>query len=241
MAETFPDIVIRFPLRRIFTVNVVQQLRADLVLERFPLAPRVQHVWEMQWNQLSAADRETLDDFFQAVRGRSTQVDFTDPWDGVNYPQCRLDLDVLQAAESEPGRWGGSFRLIETGQFKTLPAPTGAMPVLESGAVVTLPYTMQRGYRTEIIIQPDFSEKRWEDWEQSIQRWTVGGENLSDDEVDLLLAAWQGNLGPYHAMAFDEPETAVHYNAVHFIEPQIVHEATAYNSNTLRMTLEQLI
>ena len=115
-------------------------------------------------------------------------------------------------------------------------------PAFASGAVVQLPYRMTRYYRTVVERQQDDSEKRFEDFAvaSGIQRWAVGGDRLDDTDAAVLINAWEGNGGPYRAMTFTEPERGLVYNA-HFVETELVHEMTEPCSNSVRLTLEELL
>ena len=97
-------------------------------------------------------------------------------------------------------------------------------------------------YRTVIERQEDDTEKRFEDYAvaSGVQRWSVGGDRLSNEDATLLLNAFEGNFGPYRSMTFQEPETKVNYPTVHFVETELVHELSEPCSNSIRLTLEEL-
>lgn len=239
----FPSLTKPYGMRRVLRVDVRQVMREDLKIERVLRNGHVQHAFEIPWRTLSKAERTTLDDFFKSCRGRYlNDIAFTDPWDSVSYT-CRLDADELGLEEGEPTRWGSSIRLVEVASFKALKTPVTTFPALSTGAVVQLPYRMQRRFRTLIEAQQDDSEKRYEDFADAsgLQRWAVGGDNLSDSEAAALLDAWEGNQGPYRAFtSFTEPETNTLYTSSHFVETQAEHALLQNNSNQVRLTLEEL-
>jgi hypothetical protein len=238
----FPAIEIVYGMRRHLRVNVLQKRRVDLKLERIFVNRHVQHIFEIPWAILSAAERTTLDSFFQSVRGQSLgDIAFTDPWDNVTYT-CRMDSDEMSFDESSNGRWNSTIRLIEVAAFKALKTAVPVFPVFTSGALVQFPYRMNRFYRTVIQVQQDDSEKRFEDFAvaSGIQRWAVGGDALDNADATLLLNAWEGNCGPYRAMSFTEPETTAIYPTVHFTETECVHELVGPCQNAVRLTLEEL-
>src|SRR5262245_11788600 len=242
LMTAFPAIEIVYGMRRHLRVDVLQKRRGDLKVERIFRNRHVQHSFEIPWAMLSAAERTTLDSFFQSVRGRFLgDIDFTDPWDGVHYT-CRMDQDELNYEESTSKRWNSTIRLIEVSAFKALKAAVPAFPTFASGAVVQFPYRMSRFYRTEIQAQQDDSEKRFEDFAvaSGVQRWTVGGEALETADATALLNAWEGNYGPWASMSFTEPETATAYSTVHFTETECIHELISTCASSVRLTLEEL-
>jgi hypothetical protein len=243
MPTDFPLLTKPYGMRRILRVDVGRVMRGDLKTERVLESGHIQHAFEIPWRALDRAERSALDDFFRSCRGRYLgDIVFTDPWDSVSYT-CRLDMDELELEEAEPTRWGASIRLVEVADFKALKSPVTVFPALATGAVVELPYRMRRSYRTVLERQRDGTERRYEDYQSSsgIQRWEVGGDNLSDLEAGALLDAWEGNQGPYRAFSsFTEPETGAVYTKTHFVETQVDHVLNAYNSNRIRLTLEEL-
>jgi hypothetical protein len=242
VVTAFPSLPLVYGMKRFLRVDVRERRRMDLKVERIFRNRHVQHIFEIPWRLLSSSERSTLDSFFQSVRGRILgDIDFVDPWDSVHYT-CRLDTDELGLEEEQTNRWTSTLRLIEVSSFKALKTSVPVFPVFESGAVTQFPYRMTRTYRTVIERQEDDLEKRFEDYAiaSGIQRWTVGGEHLSNEDATLLLNSWEGNFGPYRSMSFTEPETTVVFPSVHFVETELVHELAEPCVNSIRLTLEEL-
>lgn len=238
----FVALPVPYGLRRILTVDVQTTRRLDLKLERRFVSRRVQHAFEIPWELLSAANRTTLDTFLKAVRGRYLgDIAFVDPWDSVTYT-CRLDSDEHELVEASQGRWGASIRLVEVADFKALKTAVNTFPAMSSGAVTQFAYRMGRKYRTEIVAQEDFSERRYEDFADvsGVQRWSVGGDVISNADAAALLNAWEGNGGPWHSFSFTEPETTTVYATSHFLDSVCTHTLNEYNSNSCRLVVEEL-
>lgn len=66
--------------------------------------------WQLDCNGISAADRNTLQTFFESVKGA-----FDATWDftflGTTYLHCGFEDDVLEWTESKPNRWSTSLRI----------------------------------------------------------------------------------------------------------------------------------
>jgi hypothetical protein len=231
-----------YGMKRRLRVDVTQNRRMDLKVERIFRNRHVQHAFEIPWQTLTPEQRLALDDYFASNRGRMLgDIDFIDPWDGIHYT-CRMELDEQSFEEPVNKRWSATIRLIEVSAFKALKPVVPAFPTFTSGAVVQLPYRMNRFYRTVVERQQDDSEKRFEDFAVSlgIQRWAVGGDQLDDTNAAALLNAWEGNAGPYRSMSFTEPERGLAYPTVHFLETEVVHELREPCSNSVRLTMEEL-
>lgn len=243
MATAFPSTLIKpYGMTRRLRVIVNQMLCEDLTIERVLKYAQVFHMWELSWTTLTRTNRTTLDDFLKAVRGQYVgDITFTDPWDSVAYV-CRLGADSLPLQEAAYSRWAAKMMLIEVPGTYTPKAAVTAFPTLSTGAVVELPYTMDRRYHTVIKATLDGREKRYDDFADAngLRVWSVGGDVLSDAEALALLNCWEGNYGPYRPMTFTEPEIGTNIAAAHFVETEITHTLVEYNANALRMTVEEL-
>jgi hypothetical protein len=231
-----------YGMTRTLRVNVAQRLLGDNTIEREWISRRVQRLYQIPWRTLTRTERTLLDSHFQSARGKLLgNIGFLDPFDDQTYI-CRLNQDSLTMSEDEATRWSSSLTLAQidwTG--KTNKPPVAAFPLLSSGAATELPYHMMRWYVTVIGEQADFSEARFEELQLAggHQRWSVGGDNLTDVEASTLLDAWEGNGGPWSSFSFTEPETSVLYTA-HFTDTEVTHTLNQYNSNSVRLQIEEL-
>jgi hypothetical protein len=240
------NLVIPYGSSRGLAVNVRMQMRGDLEVIR-DLRSRVQHSWQIPWSRLSRTNRTDLDAHFAAMRGRKTTFTFVDPWESLQLGYeiaytVRYGGDSLVTSESAASRWGGSIELVEVDDFKPFPTATMVFPALLYGNVVQLPYQLTRYYRTELGATEDLYEYSYEDFALAagLQRWSVGGDLLSDAEAKTLLDFWSACGGPYRSFSFTEPETSVAYAHAHFAEKTISHQLNEYNSNSIRATAEYL-
>lgn len=57
------------------------------------------HEWQVRLDQLDDVERTAIDAFFVTQQGTAQTFAFTDPWDGVVYPNCRLGADDTDSGE----------------------------------------------------------------------------------------------------------------------------------------------
>jgi hypothetical protein len=60
--------------------------------------------WIIRLDLLDEEEAARLEEFFKAQRGRGGSFAFTDPWDGVRYPDCSFEGDVLEVRHRGPMR-----------------------------------------------------------------------------------------------------------------------------------------
>jgi len=238
----FPDIGLPLGFSRTLRVNVTQHLRSDLYCERTWINGHIQHIFDIPWNVLTGAQKILLENFFKSCRGKYLgNIAFVDPYDGVTYT-CRLDNDDLVLSGWPV--YSGAIRLVEVTGFKVLKPPVDVFPL---SIPFQLPYSQGRRYETIIGAVPSDYEKRYEEMANAygLQKWGVGGDALTDDQVEDLLSCWEGNGGPYRGFSFMDPLTEEYFSA-HFLEPQITHTIVDLISDTakvhsIRTTIEELI
>ena len=51
------------------------------------------HRWMIQLERLDEGETTALEDFFAECQASYASFAFTDPWDGVEYPDCSLETD----------------------------------------------------------------------------------------------------------------------------------------------------
>jgi hypothetical protein len=54
------------------------------------------HRWEIRLDQLDEGEAAALEAFFEANQGTFGSFAFTDPWDGVAYPDCSVEADGME-------------------------------------------------------------------------------------------------------------------------------------------------
>ena len=60
--------------------------------------------WFVRLDQLTEDEMFRLEDFFLSQGGVAGSFSFTDPWDGVEYPDCSFDSDEVELVFEAPGR-----------------------------------------------------------------------------------------------------------------------------------------
>ncbi len=66
--------------------------------------------WVIQLSQLDQSESHLLQEFFREIEGAAQNFDFTDPWDGTNYPSCSLESDSMTTVLVS--EWNGETSLI---------------------------------------------------------------------------------------------------------------------------------
>jgi hypothetical protein len=60
--------------------------------------------WTVRVDLLTDEELDELQRFFIAMSGSHGRFSFTDPWNGVTYPDCSFDQEAFEAEWTAPGR-----------------------------------------------------------------------------------------------------------------------------------------
>ena len=77
--------------------------------QRFRAAKGPAHTWVIQMSRISAEEMAAMEEFFESAQGQFGSFLFTDPWDGTEYPDCSLDIDVFNARAAAEWRWASQL------------------------------------------------------------------------------------------------------------------------------------
>jgi hypothetical protein len=78
---------------RTYSTNVCRFV--DGKEQRFPRYGISLKQWLIRLDQLNDDELSKLEDFFVQMSGPQGQFQFTDPWDGTQYPSCSFGQDSL--------------------------------------------------------------------------------------------------------------------------------------------------
>jgi phage-related protein len=112
--STFPTLktgaVMQYPAQRglEFSTTVLQFV--DGSEQRFRSYQAPLRRWVIQLSQLDQSESHHLQEFFREIAGAAQNFEFTDPWDGMNYPSCRLEGDSMTIVLAS--EWNGETSLI---------------------------------------------------------------------------------------------------------------------------------
>ena len=100
----------QYPIRRtlLYHVETVSFLDGS---EQRCARSRPLHQWTIQLNQIDEQELIALESFVQLQQGEVGQFEFTDPSDGVHYPNCSFELDVLDETFKAPA-WAQTLLII---------------------------------------------------------------------------------------------------------------------------------
>lgn len=71
------------------------------------------HAWRVRLDLLSDVERDAIDAFFAAQQGEAQTFAFTDPWDGVVYPNCRLGAGTIVNLELKEMQSRTAIEILE--------------------------------------------------------------------------------------------------------------------------------
>ena len=239
MSISFPaSLPVPLKLKRTLRAGVTQRIRGDGTIERTFVSGHIQHAFDLPFPALRASQSVTLSSFFNTCQGRyANNISYLDPFPLEQaLLTCRLDQDELEMTEIAPNLvWSSSLKLLEIANWQAIKA---AVPVFPATTVPIQQLGEGFNYRTEIQATDDFAEHVYQDY-GPINRWSVGGDALTNAQALLLLLAWEGNCGPWMEMQLTDPVTAVVYNHVHFVETELIHTMIAPGVNSIRLQVEQ--
>lgn len=69
--------------------------------------------WTIRLELLDESELAALESFFLANQGAYGSFSFTDPWDGVEYPNCSLEQDIFEFELTGEMRGATSLVVVE--------------------------------------------------------------------------------------------------------------------------------
>ena len=102
--------IAQYPAERILTQSSRVFRFLDNSEQSFRVQPAPTKRWVVDLALLDEGEATRLSAFFEAQNGQLRDFSFIDPWDGTDYPSCRLESDVL--AEHILGEGRASMRLV---------------------------------------------------------------------------------------------------------------------------------
>ena len=113
---TFPTLtsgaVVQYPVRAGLTFSTQIVRFVDGSEQRFREFVAPLHRWSIQLDRLKESELNRLREFFRIVDGGAEPFSFTDPCDGVVYPNC--SLDTADMVETLDGPFRGATTLVVT-------------------------------------------------------------------------------------------------------------------------------
>ena len=110
---TFPALrtgaILQYPATRVVTFATSVYRFLDGSEQRYREFPVQIRRWVVRLNLLTEAEIAEFDAFYSGLQGGAGAFEFTDPWDGVLYSNCRFENDSLALQVQEEGRARTSF------------------------------------------------------------------------------------------------------------------------------------
>jgi hypothetical protein len=101
---TFPSMrtsaIVQYPARRSVRYQNEAVRFVDGTEQRYRDSAGPLHQWEIRLDLLDEGELAELEGFFAANQGAFGTFDFTDPWSGQSYKNCRLAKDEVTMTAS---------------------------------------------------------------------------------------------------------------------------------------------
>jgi hypothetical protein len=184
--------------------------------------------FNLSWGALGKTDKDTLKTLVTTAKGRfdaTASLTFR----GKTYTNLALDSDVFEAVESPSINYETKLTFVQTLSQDLSPGTLGqAFPNFRSGVISHIPWTQRKRFSTELNTQygPRFP---WANYgagltnfpTDGLMGWQVGGESLSDSEVDALVAHFIANYGRYGDFTYTD-EDGTTYSKTHYASDDLV-------------------
>src|SRR4051794_23660441 len=81
--------------------------------QRFRERANTSRQWTLRMDHITEEEMSSIEEFFVAQQGRFGQFSFTDPWTGIEYPDCSFTEDSLRS-QLFGEEWAGTTIVIRT-------------------------------------------------------------------------------------------------------------------------------
>jgi hypothetical protein len=114
---TFPllktDAVAQYPAKRTLRCQNQAVRFLDGSEQRYRDSAGPLRRWEIQLNQLDEREMAAIEQFFADNQGRFATFTFTDPWTGVELPNCSIEGDELELTMTGEMRGTATVAIVE--------------------------------------------------------------------------------------------------------------------------------
>ena len=104
--------IAQYPFRRSLKQSVDTVAFLDGSEQRC-LSSRSLHEWTLSYGLIDEQELSQIESFVEAVQGESGEFAFTDPADGIEYPNCSVALQILRETFECPGRVKATLMIRE--------------------------------------------------------------------------------------------------------------------------------
>jgi len=101
--------VAQYPIRRLtaFSTRILRYL--DGSEQRFRLLHSPIRKWVVNLSLLDESEIAEIQKFYASLQGDVGRFEFTDPWTGIVYANCSLEMDELKLEYTAPGQSRGTL------------------------------------------------------------------------------------------------------------------------------------
>lgn len=243
MAGTFPNLasgqVCMYPAVR--TVRAVtREIRfANDSRQTWHTQPML-NAWELQYEGLTVADRNTLRDFWDLQKG-AFDKSWTFPFDAVNYADCQFDGDEFGQAEGETAinRYNLMLRIRQVKKHATMTLTAPAFPEITSGVRTQLPYSVTRAYNTLRSETDAGFCYTYAQRETPLHRFSLSFGAITPAEMTTLLAHFIACGGPYRKFSFIDPDSGTAYTNCAYAQDRLEIRFASKNVRSTSIEIQQ--
>jgi hypothetical protein len=192
------------------------------------------NAWELQYDGVTQADRNTLRDFWDLQKGAFDRS-WTFPFDGVNYAACQFVDDDFAYTESESAinRYTLTLRIKQVKKQGAMTITAPAFPEITSGVRTQLPYTVTRAYKT-LKSETDAGYcYTYAQRETPLHKFSLSFGAITPAEMGTLLTHFLACGGPYRKFSFTDPDSGTVYTNCAYAQDRL---EIRFNSKNVRST-----
>jgi hypothetical protein len=97
------DAVAQYPSSRLLEFSTGVLRFVDGAEQRYRNFHQPTRRWVLRLHKAGIEELQAIEDFFVSRQGQTGSFSFTDPWDGVTYPDCSFDGDEVSMRLEDEG------------------------------------------------------------------------------------------------------------------------------------------
>ena len=226
----------RTPLKRTLAFQTGLVRGQDTTEQRWSITPG-EESWELTYQDLISSDRDQLLTFMESAKGPfDSTLQFV--FSGTTYNDCFFDLSHVQFTEQKQGSLSDAKIVLRQVRRAADAGSPGSFPVLSSGAVTQLPYTLGRSWDV-VAVRTEQARSAFYNRATGLRSWTVGGPLLSDADALALWNHFRKSHGKLTTFSFTDPDSGTVYSSCRYGSDAVDWIYNGPRQNQMVTTVEQ--